>query len=42
MEGASYEEVARELDRSPEAVRKLLARALARLSTILQSTESSG
>lgn len=39
MEGASYDEVARELDRSPEAVRKLQARALARLSTLLGASD---
>ena len=35
FDGASYQEVAGELGRSPEAVRKLLARALARLSSSL-------
>lgn len=36
IDGADYAEVARELQRSPEAVRKLLARALARLATLLR------
>lgn len=35
IEGLAYEEVALELGRSPEAVRKLTARALARLATLL-------
>jgi RNA polymerase sigma-70 factor (ECF subfamily) len=40
IDGASYDEVARELGRSPEAVRKLLARALARLSTALRAADA--
>lgn len=35
LQGQSYAEVAEELGKSPEAVRKLVARALARLSTLL-------
>ncbi len=36
QDGASYAEVAAELGKSPEAVRKLLTRALGRLSTLLR------
>ena len=41
IEGASYAEVGSEMGRSPEAVRKLLARALARLSSALTSAPPS-
>jgi len=36
IDGASHEEIAREMDRSSEAVRKLVARAMARLSADLE------
>jgi RNA polymerase sigma factor (sigma-70 family) len=36
VDGATHEELARELGRTPEAVRKLVARALARLSASLE------
>lgn len=35
IDGASYDEIGRELGRTPEAVRKLVARALSRLSSTL-------
>jgi len=35
IDGLSHAELARELDRTPEAARKLVARALARLATLL-------
>jgi RNA polymerase sigma-70 factor, ECF subfamily len=38
VDGTSHEELARELGRTPEAVRKLVARALARLSASLGGT----
>jgi RNA polymerase sigma-70 factor (ECF subfamily) len=37
IDGASHAEIAQELGRSSEAVRKLIARALARLSTALEA-----
>jgi RNA polymerase sigma factor (sigma-70 family) len=37
VDGASHGEIARELDKSPEAVRKLVARAMARLSAGLDT-----
>jgi RNA polymerase sigma-70 factor (ECF subfamily) len=39
IHGVSNADIAREMDRSPEAVRKLLARAMARLSTELEDPE---
>lgn len=39
IDGASHAEIARELGRTPEAARKLVARALARLSAALEPKE---
>ena len=39
IDGARQADIAREMGRTPEAVRKLLARAMARLSTALESNE---
>lgn len=41
IDGATPADLAREFDRSPEAVRKLLARAMARLSAELEPDQSS-
>jgi len=42
IDGATHAEIAREMGRSPEAVRKLVARALARLSADLAPDDQSG
>lgn len=40
IDGASQAEIAREMGRTSEAVRKLVARALARLSAVLEQSEA--
>jgi RNA polymerase sigma factor (sigma-70 family) len=41
IDGASHAEIASEMGRSPEAVRKLIARAMARLAAMLEDPDSS-